>query len=382
MEFNAQRQPVVSKNIVILSDGTGQAGGLHPGRDTNVFKLFQACPVVPGVQQTFYDPGLGSGREPTERTRWRRVHDLFSRVTGLGLTRNIEDCYDALIRMYEPGDRIFLFGFSRGAYTVRSLGGVLSLCGIPARSLGGVDLHTTDRLRRWAAEVAVRYVYKRYGRDAASVARRVSRARRFRRRHHCHDVVPYFIGVWDTVRAIGLPGIGKSVIWRHAFHDSKLDPRVPYARHALSIDENRSIFAPELWEAGPDEPEGRIKQVWFPGVHSDVGGGYAETGLSDLTLDWMLNEATSIPEPLLVDRASLNLQPSHRGLQHDQRIGWGRLWAEGVRRQIHPEFVPDVPVGKRMSEENVPTVHGERPYRPAALRTHPVYKEFYSRRRR
>jgi len=369
-----ERRGQVPKNIVIFSDGTGQAGGLHPGHDTNVWKLYAACPVIPGAQETFYDPGLGSPVDGSDWGRWRRVYNLFSRATGLGVSRNIEDCYAALIRLYEPGDRIFLFGFSRGAYTVRSLAGVLGLCGLPTSSFHGHDLRARPDLHRQLARAAVMYVYQCYGDER----RRLQRAEKFRRHHHCCEVVPHFIGVWDTVRAVGLPGVHHFFRWRHEFHDCALDQRVRHARHALSIDENRAVFEPEIWdEADDDRANGRIKQMWFPGVHSDVGGGYSESQLSDLTLDWMVGEATAIAEPLIVDRAKLALAPSYLGLQHDERRGLGRLFVPGNRAPIRPEWLEERAVSQRIAVERVPTVRGEHPYRPVGLANHPEFKEYY-----
>jgi uncharacterized protein (DUF2235 family) len=117
------------------------------------------------------------------------------------------------------------------------------------------------------------------------------------------------------VRALGIPGSSGLVFWRHAFHNATLNARVPYARQALSIDENRQVFAPEIWDESEESPEakarGRIKQVWFPGVHSDIGGGYPETGLSDLALEWMIKEAMAVEHPLIVDMKRLKLKPSY-----------------------------------------------------------------------
>lgn len=367
------------KNIVIFSDGTGQAGGLPGVQASNVYKLFQACPVVPSAQATFYDPGLGSPLDGVRWGRWRGLYNLTSQMTGLGLSQNIADCYDALIRLYEPGDRIYLFGFSRGAYTVRSLGGVLSLCGIPTRGADGGDPRARRRVRRRLVRRAVQHVYQTYGQSRTKRRLRARRAERYRARHASHDVVPYFIGVWDTVRALGLPGLSRLVLWRHAFHDTALNPRVPFARQALALDENRAAMAPELWdEVEVDRASGRIKQVWFPGVHSDIGGGYPECELSDLSLEWMLREATSIPQPLLVDRSRLELRGSHRGLQHDERMGWGMLWRKGLRLHLRFETCElETPIQQRFLETSVPTPRGEGLYRPLPLAHHPTFMKYY-----
>ena len=196
---------------------------------------------------------------------------------------------------------------------------------------------------------------------------------------------PYFIGVWDTVRALGIPGSSGVVLWRHAFHNATLNACVPHARHALSIDENREIFAPEIWDESGESPEakarGRIKQVWFPGVHSDIGGGYRETGLSDLALDWMIKEATVVEHPLIVDMTRLRLKPSHEGIQHDERSGWGRTWTEGTREGVLDGKGPDILhedfVHKRFGLTTARCVTGDRPYRPKALAKHKDYSRLY-----
>ena len=134
------------KNVIIFSDGTGQAGGItFDEMRTNVYKLYRATRVGPDTtidpkeQVAFYDPGLGSPADGSRlKIKWARsIYNLASMATGLGITANIIDCYAALIRLYREGDRVFLFGFSRGAYTVRSLAGVMSYCGIPRQLPNG-----------------------------------------------------------------------------------------------------------------------------------------------------------------------------------------------------------------------------------------------------
>jgi uncharacterized protein (DUF2235 family) len=320
----------MAKNIVILSDGTGLGFRTQKAKRSNVWKLWDATKKAAHAQQvTFYDEGLGA----EHKREWRRwAYDLASVLTGLGISQNIKDCYTALIEYYEPGDRVFLFGFSRGAYTVRSLGGVLSLCGIPQRDAAGNSPRDRQNKngRLALVEEAVEKVYKHYGGKDREKERNVLGAE-YRDRYlsfsidASHPTFPYFIGVWDTVRALGIPGSSGLVIWRHAFHDATLNARVPYARQALSIDENRQIFVPELWDESEESPEakasGRIKQVWFPGVHEDVGGGFPETELSDLALEWMIKEATAVEHPVIVDITRLKLRPSHEGIQHDHRTG-------------------------------------------------------------
>jgi hypothetical protein len=157
------------KNIIIFSDGMGQAGGINfDEARTNVYKMYRACRVGPDTvvnpteQVAFYDPGLGSasdgGHLRTRTGQW--FYNLVSKATGLGITRNVVDCYAALIRLYRDGDRVFLVGFSRGAYTVRSLAGVLSYCGIPRQLPGGVPLPMDVKGSTKLAEGAVKDVYQ------------------------------------------------------------------------------------------------------------------------------------------------------------------------------------------------------------------------------
>jgi uncharacterized protein (DUF2235 family) len=208
------------KNILIFSDGTGQAGGLRPDENrSNIYKLYRATrcgpdtDINPREQLAFYDAGLGSQPPAgalfvTRAYRW--LHNVASQATGLGITTNIIDCYAAIIRMWEPGDRIFLFGFSRGAYTVRCLAAVLALCGVPTRMSDGSplrrDVGTTTRIAR----EAVKNVYQHVSspKDTEYRSQREALAARFREQYGCGagaaaNAVPFFIGVFDTVAALG-----------------------------------------------------------------------------------------------------------------------------------------------------------------------------------
>jgi uncharacterized protein (DUF2235 family) len=159
--------PQPPRNILIFSDGTGQAGGLLPDeRRSNIYKLYRATrcgpdsTIDPSTQVAFYDPGLGSmsddDRIKIGWIRWAR--NLVSQATGLGITKNIIDCYAEIVRQWRPGYRIYLFGFSRGAYTVRCVGGVLGLCGVPTRMKDGSPLRRDPKSARALADEAVRQV--------------------------------------------------------------------------------------------------------------------------------------------------------------------------------------------------------------------------------
>jgi hypothetical protein len=192
--------------------------------------------------------------------------------------------------------------------------------------------------------------------------------------------------------------------FRMAFYDTKLNPKVAFARHALSIDENRKDFTRVLWDEDGSErmmavPEGptRFEQVWFAGVHSDVGGSYAEneSRLSDISLKWMVDQAQSLPEPILVDASYLRLNPFHGGMQHDERKmtladmwGWVRVlgelvlgkdrlgWAKGIRH-IDPHAPLHPSVLDRFQLPSVLLYDEVAPYRPEALSDHSKVKQFY-----
>jgi uncharacterized protein (DUF2235 family) len=213
----------MSKNILIFSDGTGQAGGLKPDQHlSNIYKLFRATrpgpdsPINPAEQVAFYDAGLGTDKDegtiPIRALKFLRK--FASAAIGIGISRNITDCYEAILKHYEPGDRIFLFGFSRGAYTVRCVGGVLNLCGIPTRTGNESYCPRYGTQLRSIAEEAVGKVYEHgAGRDRAKFEpEREEKARRFRATYGSDvegkaNVPPYFIGVFDTVAALGASGI-------------------------------------------------------------------------------------------------------------------------------------------------------------------------------
>lgn len=213
------------RNIVIFSDGTGQRGGLYfDEARTNVYKLYRATraspdsTIDPDQQLAFYDPGLGTlpdGGSTPQRV-YRKIYNFVSQATGLGITRNIVDCYAALIRLWRPGDRIFLFGFSRGAYTVRCLASVICMCGIPTTDKEGKplarDMGSSTRL----ASRAVKSIYQHVSspRDEKYVAQRRALATAFRESYGSNDpndptkpnAYPHFIGVFDTVASLSNTG--------------------------------------------------------------------------------------------------------------------------------------------------------------------------------
>jgi uncharacterized protein (DUF2235 family) len=213
------------RNIVIYSDGTGQRGGLYFDEErTNIYKLYRATRVAPDSvikpdqQVAFYDPGLGTlpdGGNTPQRV-YRKLYNFISQATGLGITRNIIDCYAALIRLWRPGDRIFLFGFSRGAYTVRCLASVICMCGIPTKDQNGRALCRDIGSSTKLASRAVKSVYQHVSspRDEKYTVQRRSLAASYRDTYQANDLTdptkpnahPHFIGVFDTVASLSNTG--------------------------------------------------------------------------------------------------------------------------------------------------------------------------------
>lgn len=215
------------KNILIFSDGTGQAGGVRPDQHlSNIYKLYRATrigpdsTIDPAKQIAFYDPGLGSADVPSPGLLQivTIVRKYLSAAFGTGFMRNVVDCYEYILKVYEPGDRIFLFGFSRGAYTARSVAGVINLCGVPIQNDNGNPIPRAGKALRRIADEAVHDVYEHgAGHDrGAYELEREEKARRFRLRYGTGDdetgknvrgnAPPYFIGVFDSVAALGSAG--------------------------------------------------------------------------------------------------------------------------------------------------------------------------------
>lgn len=260
------------RNLVFISDGTFST--LAPGCETNAGLLFRLLEEVgPRAGQLYaYEPGV-QGRGPL---KW------VNAVTGMGINLAICQGYAFLASRYRPGDRIFLFGYSRGAYAVRSLAGMI----------GAVGLLRPET----ATQRNVEHAFRLYERSVRGTLKEEMVRDGFRR-SHCHERIEIEVmGVWDTVRALGLP---YPVLSRLAgmvtdFHDHALGRHIRHGYHALAIDEDRTAFAPILWKHSPSW-RGRLEQAWFPGCHGDVGGelrGFAPARpLANIPLNWMLRRA-------------------------------------------------------------------------------------------
>jgi uncharacterized protein (DUF2235 family) len=310
------------KRLIVCSDGTWnnrEKGG--DGGITNVVKISRlvAPTASDGTSQiVFYDPGVG-----TEGSVWDRV---FAGVTGQGLSKNIGDAYLFLVENFTPGDEIYLFGFSRGAYTARSTVGLIRKCGLLRK----------DQVDKFQEAYALYRSDKHPDSDEAKAFRQ----------EHSHETPVHFLGVWDTVGSLGIPvsGLRSWTARKYQFHDVALSKIVKHARHAVSIDERRKSFEPTLWST-KGVPGQTVEQVWFAGVHSGVGGGYAESGLSDVALAWMTDEAAKAG--LAFDERSttkmVHPDPYARLIESNQGFwsvlggGWRTIGAETHQPQtIHP----------------------------------------------
>ena len=294
----------MGKNIIICCDGTGNEYGEN---NTNVVGAYEAF-VRDQDQVAFYDPGVGNF-DVLGRTIGKKVGYLLGLGFGWGLEKNIEDAYAYLMDQYEPdnNDKIYLFGFSRGAFTARSLAGMLFKCGLLQKGSRNLLPYVSK-------------IYNTRGNDYI--------AQGFKKTY-CHECKPYFIGVWDTVASLGQ-------IYGKRFFDAKLHGQIAFGYHAVSIDERRKKFPVNLWDETKKRPTQTIEQVWFAGVHSDVGGWYPERGLSDSALKWMLLKADAAGIRLRDgwdSKERINPDPTDKDSQHESREGFYRLWRK-VQRTI------------------------------------------------
>ena len=277
---------MAKKNIVILSDGTGNSAAKL--FKTNVWRIGDALDLSKGDQIYIYDDGVG-----TERFK---PLALLGGAVGLGLQRNVQQLYAFLCRNYRPGDDVYLFGFSRGAFTIRVLVGLIHGMGLVSGA--------SDRELQRNVRLAFQQYRSHYRTNLQKFFDRLLRRSTPPSAPHPKAPPLCFVGLWDTVDAYGLPveELKKGIYyWFKSWDlpDRKLSPIVKRACHALSLDDQRRTFHPLLWDEREEsertarhnlDPH-RLTQVWFTGVHSNVGGGYPEDGLSYVTLAWMMREA-------------------------------------------------------------------------------------------
>ncbi|MGE0223292.1 MAG: DUF2235 domain-containing protein [Acetobacteraceae bacterium] len=292
------------KRLVVCFDGTWNSADSSDKAETNVARIARSVRANSGddriAQLTLYLRGVGS----TGLAIQRLVQGAF----GDGIDENIRSGYMFLAQNYVPGDEIFLFGFSRGAFTARSLAGFMGACGLLKR-------------QKLADIVAAWNYYRNTDRRTPDDFCQSCGSDSHR------DITIRFLGVWDTVGALGIPGTVLNQITAHEyqFHDTTPSAIVKTGRHALAIDEHRDEFEPTLW-TGESPPGCDIQQVWFAGAHSDVGGGYQDHRLADIPLLWMAEEAgkAGLRLELEVLRPAGAAPPDPRAPQHESRLNWSR----------------------------------------------------------
>ncbi len=293
------------KNIIIFSDGTGQEGGI--GHHSNIYKLYKLVVNRHPQQIAYYSQGLGTG-----------LHKVSGNISGMGISKNIINCYRFIFDHYQVGDKIYLFGFSRGAATMRSLANFIHHFGILPK----------------ARPELINQAYRLYKNTAQKNINKKAKA--FVDRHHNIWAHIHFLGCFDTVAALGLPNktlsglLNKIPFFKHEFQDFTLSESVINAYHALAIDDKREAFQPLLWQKKSNKRQ-NIKQVWFCGMHTDIGGGYKESGLSDIPLQWMLGNAEQHGLLVFKDH-QVAIKPNAHDTMHNSMAGiWNIIYKEKPR---------------------------------------------------
>lgn len=348
----------MSKNIILLSDGTGNSAAKL--QKTNVWRIYQALDLTTDEQVAQYDDGVGTSRF--------RPLALLGSGFGFGLKRNVRHLYAFLSRNYKEEDcksndkpKIFAFGFSRGAYTIRLLIGLVGSQGLVNSELPEEEFQRRVR-QRWNAFYREGFhLFRRprnYRRnelekhrvklekegtklDKQALEKRWNELEKQRFKSHCDELerqgrhVPQFefVGLWDTVGAYGLPFEElQGLIPLATLPDRCLSPSVKCAYHALSLDDERRTFHPILWDEGGAAESGRIQQAWFPGVHSNIGGGYPKDGLSYVSLQWMVRKAVSLHLKFLKNHLDeIDDQANAHDRIYDSRAGVGGYYRYSPR---------------------------------------------------
>ncbi len=320
------REPV---DHVVLLDGT--MSSLDPGEETNVGLIYKLLAEAAAQNRVglLYEAG-------NQWEDWSKTMDI---IEGRGINRQIRRVYGWLASRYRPGDRIFLLGFSRGAYAVRSLAGVIGEVGLLTRE------HATERM--------VREAYRHY-QDGTTM----ETCRAFREAY-CHADAPIeMIGVFDTVKSLGFraPFVVRWAEVKHAFHNASLGDHVKRGFHALALDETREAFSPVLWSCPPGHT-GEVEQMWFRGSHGDVGGQltgkHSARPLSNIPLVWMIGKLEDCALPVPGGwRARFPMDPDTEGVGNWR--GWGKYFLARKKRTV----------GADPSESIHPTAIGRSPRAP------------------
>jgi uncharacterized protein (DUF2235 family) len=313
----------MSKRIAFCADGTWDTSD----NNTNVYKIFKGIVPIPGVQLPRYDDGVGSSGTPIQK--------LLGGAMGDGLFQKVKDGYTRIADDYEAGDDIFIFGFSRGAYTARSLAGMIAICGLPTKPHDARLVDTAfNAYRHKDQRDALLKSLAPYGMFDAKIK---------------------MVGVWDTVGSLGIPAlVGGVDPVLCGFLDTNLHPDVQNAYHALAIDEKRAEFPASLW--GSAAPGQTLEQVYFCGVHCDVGGGYADdpstqSALSDITLSWIAGKAQAAG--LVFYPEFLGMFPSVTDAKYaldTLHESWNPKWLFPKSRIIAPDAAVANSVGIRCQE--------------------------------
>jgi uncharacterized protein (DUF2235 family) len=304
----------MSKNIILFADGTGNKGAYTP--DSNVYKAYNAINLHdPSKEQiTFYDDEIG-----TQKNKYIRG---LSGALGFGFRTNVCDLYEFLARNYEPDDQVYLMGFSCGAATIRAFAGFIATCGlVKGKGLNGKKLDRKtlhDRVEEaFKGYVKLQRIKIRESKLQTRENQFLAEQKRFLhkqvREQKSHSIIPIkFLGVWDTVPSLGFPQkwditsfgmyalnaffmsldrLSDWGIFRHRFYNYELTNNVLYACQALAIDDERTSFWPMVWNERNRSTSSPVEQVWFAGMHSNVGGGYRRPGMANVALEWMLIKA-------------------------------------------------------------------------------------------
>lgn len=264
----------MAKNIAILFDGTWNKPDHELERtgdtNTNVYRLYDAIASFDASgtpQHKWYETGVGSD--------W--YDKISGGIFGTGLSRKIMEGYQELVRHYEPGDRVYIFGFSRGAYSARSLAGMIRNVGVLRKENDNDDM-----------------ISRAYGLYRMRDEGPDSPAALTFRTNYSREIEIECVGVWDTVGELGVPleSFDDFNNEFYKFHDTRVSKIIKHAFHALAVDEHRQNFLPTMWDT--DIAAGQVlEQVWFSGAHANIGGGYHEDFLASITLRWMVNKAVS-----------------------------------------------------------------------------------------
>ncbi len=290
----------MAKNIIVCMDGTGNEYG---DNITNVIETYKLARKT-ARQVVYYDAGVGTGGYLYD-DGLGKIIEAFDKSTGSGVHQNVEEAYLYLMEVWDPGDKIFLFGFSRGAFSARSLAGMLHKIGLLPRE--------HDNQLEYASKY---YLDKKYRKHAAGF-----------KRDMCRACPVHFIGVWDTVDSTMLTEGNK-------FTDTTLNEEVSHGYHAIAINEKRKDFPVSIWNK-PANKNQTIEQVWFAGVHSNVSGWYTNRDLSSIPLYWMMQRA--ITAGMLVDKAALKTikaQQNSTGQIHESYEGFWFLRGKPRYRSI------------------------------------------------